>query len=202
MGGRQGGDDNLPPPESAAPNSAKKDLFALLSQTKDNVRQYRQDLLVPTDQVDLYYDMRNVECEVTHTQVNVKIHVPVKGMNDKHVFVEFHPMYFRASPSDVCAFITEPVRVAFIGDTTVVVPPGACQDAFCDLNSETELEHIPACLRPLFPGRALPPLPCEPLCLFPRGGRVSHVSADVVRQCGAHDVSATPASAHLRACRH
>jgi len=144
---------------------SKDDLLALLSQAKDNVRQYRQDFLVPTDQVDLYYAMRNVECEVTHIQFNVKIHVPVKGMNDKHVFVEFHPMYFRAS--HVCAFITEPVRVAFIGDTTVVVPPGAYQDAFCDLNSETELEHIPACLRPLFPGRALPPLPCEPLCLSP-----------------------------------
>ena len=29
----------------------KDDLLALLSQAKDNVRQYRQDLLVPTDQV-------------------------------------------------------------------------------------------------------------------------------------------------------
>ena len=90
MGGRQGGDDNLHQnlPHQIVP---KEDLLALLNQAKDNVRQYRQDLLVPTDQVDLYYDMRNVECEVTHTQFNVKVHVPVKGMNDKDVFVEFHP---------------------------------------------------------------------------------------------------------------
>jgi len=76
------------------------DLRILLRQTQDNIRQYRQELLVPPDQWDLYYHKTNVRCGITSDEFLTGIHIPLNGINENHLLVELHPIYYRASDSD------------------------------------------------------------------------------------------------------
>jgi len=90
--------------------------------------------------------------------------VPLKRPNDQTYFIELTPIHFRAGPY-ACQFFEHAFRLAIFGQDIFVLDNAHCEgEQFCDIFQDTNIDNLPACLSPLFPGQTFSNVPCMLIC--------------------------------------
>jgi len=140
------------------------DLTELLVTAEAEAAKYGLTLIVPAQQALSYYRFKLASCDTSHDQFLIHVSVPLKRPNDQTYFIELTPIHFRASPY-TCQFFDHAFRLAIFGQDIFVLENAQSEgEQVCDIFQDTNIDNLPACLSPLFPGQTFSNVPCTPIC--------------------------------------
>jgi len=121
-------------------------------------------LILVTAKQALSYRFKPASCDTLHDQFLIHISVPLKRQNEQTYFIELAPIHFSAGPY-TCQFFDHAFRLAIFGRDIFVLDNAHCEgEQFCDIFQDTNIDNLPVCLSPLFPGQTFSNVLCTPIC--------------------------------------